>query len=51
MGDPLGLQIANFCGTIRGTAAPVVSGREGLKTVSVIDAVKRAAETGEFVSV
>lgn len=30
--DPLGLQIANFCGVIRGTAELVVSGREGLKT-------------------
>jgi predicted dehydrogenase len=43
--DPLGLQIANFCGVIRGTAQPVVSGREGLKTLKVIDAVKRAART------
>ena len=49
--DPLGLQIANFCGVIRGTAEPVVSGREGLKTLRVIDAVKRAAETGDLVSV
>jgi hypothetical protein len=29
----------------------VVSGREGLKTLRVIDAVKRAAETGDLVSV
>jgi predicted dehydrogenase len=35
----------------RGTAEPVVSGREGLKTLRVIDAVKRAAETGDLVSV
>jgi hypothetical protein len=28
-----------------------VSGREGLKTLRVIDAVKRAAETGDLVSV
>jgi predicted dehydrogenase len=49
--DPLGLQIANFCGVIRGKAAPVVSGREGLKTLGVIDAVKRAAETGDVISV
>jgi predicted dehydrogenase len=44
--DPLGLQIANFCGVIRGTAKPVVSGREGLNTLKVIDAVKHAAESG-----
>ena len=43
--DPLGLQIANFCGVIRRTAEPVVSGREGLATLKVIDAVKRAAES------
>ncbi|WFU69239.1 hypothetical protein [Bradyrhizobium sp. CB2312] len=43
--DPLSMQIANFCGVIRGTADPVVSGSEGLKTLSVIDAIKRAAET------
>jgi predicted dehydrogenase len=49
--DPLGLQIANFCAVIRATAAPVVSGREGFKTLKVVDAIKRAAETGDFVSV
>ncbi|MET4792764.1 putative dehydrogenase [Bradyrhizobium japonicum] len=49
--DPLGLQIANFCRVIRGTTEPVVSGREGLKTLRVIDAIKRAAETGDFISV
>ncbi|WP_342740553.1 hypothetical protein [Bradyrhizobium sp. B117] len=49
--DPLSMQIANFCGVIRGTADPVVSGREGLKTLSVIDAIKRAAETGDLVSI
>jgi predicted dehydrogenase len=49
--DPLGLQIANFCGVISGTAKPVVSGREGLNTLRVIEAVKRAAETGALVPV
>jgi predicted dehydrogenase len=44
--DPLGLQIANFCGVIHGTGEPVVSGREGLNTLKVIDAVGRAAESG-----
>jgi predicted dehydrogenase len=43
--DPLGRQIANFCGVIRGKAQPVVSGREGLATLKVIDAIKRAAES------
>ena len=49
--DPLGLQIANFCAVIRGVAEPVVSGREGLKTLKVIDAIKRAAKSGAIVSV
>lgn len=49
--DPLGLQIANFCAVINGTSKPVVSGREGLKTLRVIDAVKRAAETGAVIPV
>jgi len=44
--DPLGLQIVNFCAVIRGTAAPVVSGREGLQTLKVIDAIKRATQSG-----
>jgi predicted dehydrogenase len=49
--DPLGLQIANFCGVIRGAAEPLVSGREGLRTLRVIDAVKRAAESALRVAV
>ncbi len=47
--DPLGLQIANFCGVIRGTATAVVPGSEGLKTLRVIAAVKQAAATGALV--
>jgi predicted dehydrogenase len=47
--DPLGLQIANFCGVIRGTAQAVVPAREGLKTLKVIAAVKQAAATGKLV--
>jgi predicted dehydrogenase len=45
--DPLGLQVRNLCGVIRGTAEPVVSGRQGLNTLKVIDAVKTAAATGQ----
>jgi len=44
--DPLNLQIAHFCDVIRG-ATPLVSGREGLQTLRVIEALKRSAETGE----
>jgi len=51
MDDPLGLQIANFCAVIRGTTEAVVSGREGLKTLQVIGAIERAAESGARVTV
>lgn len=47
--DPLGLQVRNLCGVVRGTAEPVVSGREGLKTLRVIEGVKQAAATGRAV--
>ena len=46
---PLANQIRNFCGVIRGTEAPVVSGLEGLATLEVIVAIKQAAETGMLV--
>ena len=50
-GDPLALQIANFCDVIRGRAPPVVSGREGLQTLAVIVAIKVAASAGSIVDV
>ncbi len=49
--DPLGLQIRNFCAVIRGAAEPLVSGREGLKTLKVIAAVKQAAATGRTIDI
>ena len=49
--DPLAPQIRNFCGVIRGSEVPVVSGREGLSTLEVIAAVKEAAATGSLVRV
>ena len=49
--DPLGLQVRNLCGVVRGTAAPVVSGREGLETLRVIEAVKESAATGRAVQI
>lgn len=47
--DPLPLQIAQFVRVIRGEEQPLVPGREGLAAMRVIDAVKRAARTGETV--
>jgi predicted dehydrogenase len=49
--DPLGRQVRNFCGVIRGTEAPVVSGREGLNTLKVIAGVKQAAASGRMVEI
>jgi predicted dehydrogenase len=49
--DPLRLQIQQFCRVIRGEEKPLVSGREGLLTLWVVDAVKRAAISGELVKV
>ena len=48
--DPLVRQIAHFRDVIRGEAAPLVSGREGLQTLKVIEALKRSAETGETIT-
>ena len=47
--DPLRLQIRNFARVIRGTAAPLVTGRDGLETLRVIDAIQRAASSGQQV--
>jgi predicted dehydrogenase len=49
--DPLRLQVQQFCRVIREGEAPLVSGREGLQALKVIEAVKRAAETGGMVKV
>lgn len=45
--DPLDLQIDHFCDVIEGKASPRVPGREGLRSLQVIEAIKKAAETGE----
>lgn len=49
--DPLALQIAHFRDVILGRAEPLVSGREGLRTLDVIAAIKQAARTGTRVTV
>ncbi|WP_420407492.1 Gfo/Idh/MocA family protein [Hoeflea sp.] len=45
--DPLVAQILQFARVIRGEEAPLASAREGLKTLEVVDAIRRAAESGE----
>jgi predicted dehydrogenase len=49
--DPLQRQLANFCAVIRGKSEAVVTGRDGLQNLRVIDAVIRAAHSGATISV
>ena len=44
--DPLVLQILHFAQVIKGTAQPLVSGLEGLRTLQVIEAIQQAAASG-----
>jgi predicted dehydrogenase len=47
--DPLVNQIRHFAAVIRRECEPLVSGREGLRTLAVIDAIQRAAKTGQTI--
>jgi predicted dehydrogenase len=49
--DPLATQIEHFAAVIRGEAEPICSGRDGLKTLLVVDAVLEAARTGASVDI
>jgi predicted dehydrogenase len=49
--DPLTRQLANFCAVIRGEAEPVVTARDGLQNVRVLDAIRRAAASGQTCTV
>ncbi|WP_417669669.1 Gfo/Idh/MocA family protein [Roseibium sp.] len=49
--DPLVRQIDQFARVIRGEETPLVPAREGLKTLEVIDAVKRSAASGEAIAI
>ncbi len=49
--DPLVNQMAHFADVIMGTAAPLVSGKEGLQTLMVIEAIQTACITGQVVPV
>lgn len=48
--DPLERQIAHFCDVIRGKAKPLVSARDGLQNLRVVDAIVEAAKSGRVVS-
>ena len=47
--DPLQRQIAHFADVIRGTAQPLVSARDGLQNLRVVDAIVEAAKAGRVV--
>lgn len=49
--DPLAHQIENFGQVIRGEAAPVVTGRDGLQNLRVTEAIAQAARSGHVVEV
>ena len=44
--DPLEAQIDHFLQVIRGQAEPLVSGREGLRSLAVLEAMQEAAGSG-----
>jgi predicted dehydrogenase len=48
--DPLERQIAHFADVIRGRATPLVSARDGLQNLRVVEAIVEAAKTGRVVS-
>lgn len=48
--DPLINQIAHFADVVRGQAAPLVSGAEGLRTLQVVEAIQQAALSGTTVT-
>ena len=49
--NPLINQISHFANVIAGNDEPLVSGREGLRTLQVIEAIQIAAEKKEGVQV
>ncbi|MEJ8853737.1 Gfo/Idh/MocA family oxidoreductase [Variovorax robiniae] len=49
--DPLALQLQHFCAVTRGEAAPLVSARDGLQNLRVVEAIAEAARTGAVVSI
>jgi len=48
--DPVHRQIEHFAAVIRDDVKPLVSGREGLETLRVIEAVKQSARSGKTIN-
>lgn len=51
LADSLSAQIAHFADVIQGRADPLVSATDGLRAVQVIEAIKRAGQTGHPVDI
>jgi len=49
--DPLVNQISHFADVIRGKSKPLVSGREGLQSLKVIEAIQTACRKGIVISI
>ena len=47
--DPLRVQIRHFCRVVRGQDKPTVSGREGVKALKLVVAVKDSAKAGQLI--
>ncbi|OWW05427.1 oxidoreductase [Rhizobium sp. R72] len=48
-GDPLTIQFQHFCDVIRREAEPLVSGKEGLAALRIIEAIKASARSGKTI--
>jgi predicted dehydrogenase len=49
--DPLAAQIRHFCEVVRGEAAPLMPGREGLETLKIIEAIKQSSRSGSKIRI
>jgi predicted dehydrogenase len=50
-GDPLERQLAHFCAVVRGEAKPLVTARDALQNLRVVEAIAEAARSGRTVRV
>lgn len=47
--DPLARQLAHFCQVIRGEQPPLVTVRDGLRNLQIVEAISSAARSGQIV--
>lgn len=47
--DPLARQLAHFCQVIRGEQQPLVTVRDGLRNLQIVEAISSAARSGQIV--